>query len=97
MLFIGLYFASRDFEPAQNNILFGAMYTSLTTITLTLCFIAAQKNVMYIELCGFAISGTGCGIMAFTNYSGHIEMNALYNNQELCFALIFYILNVGLL
>ncbi len=73
------------------------MYTFLTTFTLTLCFLAAQKNILYIELCGFAISGTGCGIMAFTNYSGLIEMNALYNNQELCFALLFYTINVGLL
>ncbi len=73
------------------------MHLVTTTFFLTICWFASQKNIRFIELSGIALCGTSCAIMAFSNFSGLIEMNAKFNNQELCFALLFYVMYIGLL
>ena len=75
-----MYFASMDFEDAQRNILFGAMYLAQMTFSLTLCLIAAQRDIRFIELSGPLMCGSGCLVMAICNFSDIIEMNDLFNN-----------------
>ena len=96
-IFTLLYFAAKDHKETQENIMFCSMHLFSTTFLLTLCWLASQKNIRYIELSGVALCGTSCAIMAISNFCGLIEMNDKFNNQELCFALLFYVMYIGLL
>ena len=68
-----------------------------TTLALSLVYAAANKNLKMIELAGSSLAGTGCIMMVVSNHFSVIEMDFLLNNQELCLALIYYLLYVGVL
>ena len=68
-----------------------------TSVCLSLCFVASSHNLRYIELSGTAIAGSGFLVMAVSNLSDTFEISETLNLQQTMFALIYYVLYVGLL
>ena len=69
----------------------------MTTLALSIVYAVAKNNLQIIEFAGTALVGTGCIVMVFCNHFSVIDMDFMLNNQELCLALIYYVLYVGVL